>query len=108
MLWKVVLLFSLGIANVVLCYRMIWGEQGLVAYQDLRVKYAQLELKVGQLDKDNRLLSHDIRLLQSDDLFVEKMIREKLYYVKENEILYLFDDKVSTQRLGEGQDERKN
>lgn len=108
MLWKVVLLCTLGIANVALFYQMMWGKQGLIAYQDLKSNYEQLESKIMRLDKDNRILSNDIRLLQSDDLFVEKMIREKLYYIKENEILYLFDDKISKQILGEGQDASKN
>ena len=37
-------------------------------------------------------LSREIRLLQTDDSYVEKMIRQRLNYVRKNEILYLFDE----------------
>ena len=39
----------------------------------------------------NLSLSREIRLLQTDQKYVEKMIRQRLHYLRDNEILYLFD-----------------
>ena len=36
-------------------------------------------------------LSREIRLLKTDPAYVEKVIRQRLNYVRKNEILYLFD-----------------
>ena len=77
MFWRVFLLCSFSVCNLVLLYRMIWGPTGLVDYSDLR--------------SENLSLSREIRLLQTDQKYVEKMIRQRLHYLRDNEILYLFD-----------------
>ena len=47
-------------------------------------KQAELEEKIVQL-------SHEIRLLKNDKNYQEKMIRQKLRYIRNNEIVYIFD-----------------
>lgn len=108
MFWKVFILVALGIANVVLAYRMVWGPQGLIAYHSLKEQHRSLENRVADLDKANLSLSREIRLLQSDDKYVEKMIRQRLHYVRDNEVLYLFTDTQTAPRLGAAPDAGKN
>ena len=108
MFWKVFLITALGVLNVVLFYRMVWSPHGLLVYHKLRQEHAQLEAQVQELDKHNLALSHEIRLLRSDDNYVEKMIRRRLHYVKDNEILYLFHDAQSPSKAGATADEGKN
>ena len=43
------------------------------------------------LDEKRAALSREIRLLKTDPAYVEKVIRQRLNYVRKNEILYLFD-----------------
>ncbi len=88
--WRTCILVFLGIINVVLFYRMIWGDGGLLSFNELRRNYAQLEQELVDLDAQNIQLSKEIRLLKSDDAYVEKMIRQRLHYVRDNEVLYLF------------------
>ena len=45
-------------------------------------------------------MSRDIRLLQTDERYVEKMIRQRLHYVHENEVLYLFGDSSENRESG--------
>ena len=108
MFWKVFLLAALGVLNVVLFYRMVWSPYGILVYHKLRQEYAQLEVQVQELDKSNLALSREIRLLRSDDSYAEKMIRQRLHYVKDNEILYLFHDAQSSSKAGATADEGKN
>ena len=108
MFWKVFLITTLGVLNVVLFYRMVWSPYGILVYNQLRQEHAQLELQVRELDEQNLALSREIRLLRSDDNYVEKMIRQRLHYVKDNEILYLFSDAQSSSKAGATADEGKN
>jgi len=108
MFWRVFLITALGVLNVALFYRMVWSPYGLLVYHKLRQEHVQLEEQVQELDKRNLALSHEIRLLRSDDSYVEKMIRRRLHYVKDNEIFYLFTDAQSSSKAGAVADEGKN
>lgn len=92
MFWRVLILTVLALANVTLFCSMVWGPTGLVEYYDLKQRHSDLEKEMSGLDAENLSLSREIRLLQSDGQYVEKMIRQRLRYVRDNEILYLFGD----------------
>jgi cell division protein FtsB len=108
MFWKVFIITALGVLNIALFYRMVWSPYGLLVYHTLRQEHAQLEAQVQDLDRHNFSLSREIRLLRSDDSYVEKMIRQRLHYVKDNEIFYLFSDAQSSSRAGATADAGKN
>jgi cell division protein FtsB len=108
MFWKVFLITAIGVLNVALFYRMVWSPYGLLVYHKLRQEHVQLEAQVQELDKQNLALSHEIRLLRSDDGYVEKMIRRRLHYVKDNEILYVFHDAPFSGKAGASPDAGKN
>ena len=90
--WRVALLVFLGVLNVVLFIRMVWGPSGLLEYRAMRHNHAALEQKLAELDKANVALSREIRMLQSDRTYVEKMIRQRLRYVRDGEVIYLFSE----------------
>lgn len=87
---KVLLIVLLGVCDVALLGKMIWGPGGLLEYRQLTQRYADLKEQIVRLDDANMALSRDIRLLQSDSQFVEKMIRQKLRYLRDNELVYIF------------------
>lgn len=90
MLWKVSILLILGVINLSLMGKMIWGPTGLIEYKALKERRAALQERVQSLDAENMALSRDIRLIQSDPQYVEKMVRQKLHYLRDNEIVYIF------------------
>ncbi len=90
--WKIGFFALLLALNVLLAYRLIWGKQSLLSYYGLRSQYAELESAMRNLDEENAAISQEIRLLQQDDKYMEKMIRHRLNYVKDNEVLYLFNE----------------
>lgn len=106
--WKVIILAIALSLNVTLAVRLIWGPQSILSYRELRTQQIALQAELAKEEAQNALLSREIRLLQSDERYVEKLIRQRLNYVKENEILYLFDTGPSASARGATEDERKN
>ena len=76
-LWKVFILILAIIVNVVLASRLLWGPQSLVSYRELASQYAELLKERDGFDVEK---------------YVEKMIRQRLNFVRSNEILYLFTE----------------
>ena len=98
MFWRTFILVILGLLNVVLFVRMVWGPTGLIEYRELKHQYAELEKQIAGLDTENLSLSREIRLLQSDSQYMEKVIRQRLHFVRDNEVLYLFGETAKTGR----------
>lgn len=90
MFWKVATLLILGLINITLMCKMIWGPTGFMEFQALKSQYSALLNQIAALDAENMALSRDIRLMQSDPQYVEKMVRQKLHYLRDNEIVYIF------------------
>ncbi|MDR2051077.1 MAG: septum formation initiator family protein [Deltaproteobacteria bacterium] len=85
------ILLGVSIAlNIVLAWNLIWGEQGFVAYKSLEQEFMVLNDRIDSLSKKNIALSREIKLLQTDDKYIEQMIRKRLNFVKDNEIWYIF------------------
>ncbi len=70
---------------------MIWGSNGLIAYHDLKHQLSELEAQKAQIEEKSLLLSNEIRLLKTDQNYQEKMIRQKLRYIRNNELVYIFE-----------------
>ena len=92
-LWRLVLL-ALAIAlNLALASRLVWGSNSLYVWRMLKETQNELSNELAKLDEKRAALSREIRLLKTDPAYVEKVIRQRLNYVRKNEILYLFDKK---------------
>ena len=87
-----ILFLGLGIINATLFFFMIWGPNGLYAYRELKKQYYELEKQKTILDANIIKVSHEIRLLKTDKSYQEKMIRQRLRYIRNNELVYIFDD----------------
>jgi cell division protein FtsB len=94
--------------NIVFVYNLIWGEKGIIAYKSLRERCAVLEATIEKIGEDNLGLSKEIRLLQSDEKYLEKVIRNRLNFVRENELLYIFPDEATAEPPGAPVHERKD
>ncbi|MDD4730441.1 MAG: septum formation initiator family protein [Desulfovibrio sp.] len=92
--------------NVYLLLGLLWGEQGVASYLDLRKRYQTLRSEVEGLEAKSRDLSRDILRLESDADYQERMIRERMNYVRKNEVLYVFPE--NGESAGDGRDARKD
>ncbi|MBQ9407061.1 MAG: septum formation initiator family protein [Desulfovibrio sp.] len=102
MFGRTFILVIVALVNCVLFVRMIWGPTGLVEYRELKREYTNIEEQIANIDSENLALSREIRLLQSDNSYMEKVIRQRLHYVHDNEILYLFDDEMKQRHSHDG------
>lgn len=96
---RIVLAVSL-VLNLVLVYNLIWGNSGAIAYKELRSRCDALEERIKRIADSNLALSKEIRLLQSDEKYIEKVIRNRLNFVRNNEILYIFPGREADERSG--------
>lgn len=90
MFMRVAILVFLGMCNAAVFGKMIWGPTGILEYRELKQQYRALQENIANLDAENMALSRDIRLLQSDKQYMEKMIRQRLHYMRDNETVYIF------------------
>lgn len=86
------LLVGLVLLNLFLGYRLLFSEQGVFAYLELRAEYREFQEDIAALERENQELSQEIRLLKTDRAYVEKTIRELMKFVKKDEVLYVFPD----------------
>lgn len=100
MFWRVFVLSMLGLVNIVLFARMLWGPTGLIEYHALQSQFSSMQNEIASLDRHNLALSREIRLLQSDGAYVEKMIRQNLHYMRDDEVLYLFGNDAGKEGQG--------
>lgn len=89
--WKLSLLILSVMLNLALLSRIVWGSHSLYTWRVLKEKQHELSQELASLDKKRADLSREIRLLKTDPAYVEKIIRQRLNYVRKNEILYLFE-----------------
>ncbi len=104
-LWKKCVLAIAILVNVALVCRLFYGTQSIVSYRELVAQHTELTREIERYNVVNAALSQEIRLLQSDEKYLEKMIRQRLNFVRENEILYLFTEEKDAAETGI---ERKN
>ncbi|QGY41375.1 septum formation initiator family protein [Pseudodesulfovibrio cashew] len=103
---KIVLVALLLLINLFLLFRLIWSDQGVFAYLELKSRYEVLQARIDAVDKQSLDLSREIRRLKSDKAYQEKVVRERMNFVKKDEILYIFPDDIAKSK--EGGDERQN
>lgn len=96
------------VLNLVLLYSLIGGQQGIVEYNRLYDQCRKLEERIVLLDEENVALSREIRLLQTDEKYLEKVIRSRLHFIKDNEIRYIFPGEPESESSGALAHEAKN
>ncbi|MBP3730505.1 MAG: septum formation initiator family protein [Mailhella sp.] len=91
-LWKFLLPAIAISVNAAFISSLMWGSNSIYTWSALKDKKNVLSQELAELNKQRSNLSREIRLLKADPAYVEKIIRQRLNYVRKNEILYLFDN----------------
>ncbi|WP_320175721.1 septum formation initiator family protein [Maridesulfovibrio sp.] len=108
MLRRRVLLGLLVVINLVLLIRLGMSEQGFFGYVELDDKVQELERKIEAADNRTLELSREIRRLKTDRAYQEKVIRSRMNYVKDNEVLYIFPKSGELKTQGAGADAKQD
>jgi len=102
-----ILLGLLIAVNVVLLFRLIWSDHGVIAFMNMRNRSVKLENQLRDVDAKSLELSNEIRRLKTDRAYQEMVIRDRMNYVKENEVLYIFSGRTDVAQ-GAVDDEKKD
>jgi len=92
MLWRLALAGIL-LFNSFLLFQLIWGNNGLLRYHELKQTEARMQQQSDEVRRDNVRLSREIRLLKNSTAYIEKTIRSEMHYVQPNEIIYLREER---------------
>jgi len=73
---------------ILMGYHVVFGHNGLTAYEHKREDTRALQLQMQDLQRENdRLLGHVDRL-QNDPSAIEHQAREELHYTRTGEVIY--------------------
>ncbi len=83
----------LVLLNVLLFQRILFSSQGIPGFRNQCALVEELEAKVRHLKEDNQRLFNKIQAFKNSPRAQEKMVREGLGWVRENELLIEFQQK---------------
>lgn len=66
------------------------SESGYPAYQDIQNKILKLNEKITEIDTQNMEISSEIRVLKKNPEYIARLVKRDLFYVSENETMYIF------------------
>jgi cell division protein FtsB len=69
-------------------YHVIFGQNGLTAYQQKRQEAQSLDNQLHSLQRENDLLKGHVDRLQNDPNAIEHQAREELHYTRPGEVIY--------------------
>lgn len=77
-----------GLLSLVMAYHVLFGHDGVIAYQQKRRESRQLQQQIEQLRQENQGLQNQIKALKEDPEAIEKEARERLRYARPGEVIY--------------------
>lgn len=80
---------GVGLLACLLAYHVVFGANGMVAWEHKRAEYQQLQQQIDDLQKQNQQLAEHIKALKSDPQAIEKEAREQLRYARPGEVIYV-------------------
>jgi cell division protein FtsB len=86
--WRKVATGAAAILALTMGYHVIFGQNGLTAYQQKRQDSQSLDNQLHSLQRENDLLKGHVDRLQSDPNAIEHQAREELHYTRPGEVIY--------------------
>ena len=88
---------------LVVWYFALFGEKGVIKIIRLKRERDRIISDVSRMQEENKRLQEEIRRLREDSRYLESVARRDLGLIKENEILFIFEDKEAAQEDGKNQ-----
>jgi cell division protein FtsB len=87
--WKYKAVVAGGVVVLALCaVSAVLGSGGVVDLRRLQEEQAQEEASAFVLAQHNAQLREHLQRLESDDAYLEKIVRERLGWIKPGEVVY--------------------
>ncbi len=90
--WRKVATVAAAALAAALGYHVMFGQNGLTAYQQKRQDARALSEQVKALQLENDRLKGHVDRLQNDPSAIEHQAREELHYTRPGEVIYTMQD----------------
>jgi len=85
--WRKVATGAAALLALGLGYHVIFGQNGLTAYQQKRQDAQSLDRQLNSLERENEGLKGHVDRLQHDPNAIEHQAREELHYTRPGEVI---------------------
>ena len=82
--------YSIIFLYCLIIFFLVFGDKGLISYTRLVKKKEQLEIQIREQELGKRLLFHRLQALKDEGDYYEYEIKNKLYYLANNEVIIFF------------------
>ncbi len=86
--WRKVATGAAALLALAMGYHVIFGQNGLTAYQQKRQDTQSLDRQLHGLQKENEQLKSHVERLKDDPSAIEHQAREELHYTRPGEVIY--------------------
>jgi cell division protein FtsB len=86
--WRKVATGAAALLALAMGYHVIFGQNGLTAYEQKWQDAQALDHQLRSLQRENDLLKGHVDRLQSDPSAIEHQAREELHYTRPGEVIY--------------------
>jgi cell division protein FtsB len=86
--WRKVATGAAALLALGMGYHVVFGQNGLTAYQQKRQDTQTLDQQLHSLQKENEQLKGHVERLQNDPNAIEHQAREELHYTRPGEVIY--------------------
>jgi cell division protein FtsB len=86
--WRKGLTAAAAALAIGLGYHVVFGQNGLTAYEQKRHDARMLDSQLKSLERENELLKGHVDRLQNDPNAIEHQAREELHYTRPGEVIY--------------------
>jgi cell division protein FtsB len=86
--WRRVATVAAAALAIGVGYHVVFGQNGLTAYQQKNRDAKMLDEQLKSLQRENELLKGHVERLQNDPNAIEHQAREELHYTRPGEVIY--------------------
>jgi cell division protein FtsB len=86
--WRKVATGAAALLALAMGFHVIFGQNGLTAYQQKRQDAQNLDRQLHSLQRENDQLKGHVDRLKSDPNAIEHQAREELHYTRPDEVIY--------------------
>lgn len=86
--WRKAATFAAALLALAMGYHIIFGQNGLTAYQQKRQETHNLQIQMHDLERENDQLKAHVNRLQHDPNAIEHQARQELHYTRPGEVIY--------------------
>ncbi|MBI2027532.1 MAG: septum formation initiator family protein [Deltaproteobacteria bacterium] len=86
------ILYFVGFFLILIFCFSLFGNKGLLRILSLKKEYQSIASNVEKVKTQNEELFKEIKLIEGERSYLEKAVREKLGFVRDDEIVYEFND----------------